>query len=68
MMQQMESIYVRKMGQDKYDDMIGLLMNQMPGMEHSIYISVAAASANEKVAIGGVTFLDSLNLSNYLSR
>ena len=43
MMQQMESIYVRKMGQDKYDNMIVSLMNQMPGMETTINISVTAA-------------------------
>jgi hypothetical protein len=47
MMQQMESVYIRKMGQDKYDDMIVLLMNQMPGIENSIDISMAAGSANE---------------------
>ena len=34
MMQKMESVDVRKMGQDKYDIMIVLLMNQMPGMEN----------------------------------
>ncbi len=56
-MQQMESVYVRKMGQNKYDDMIVLLMNQMPGMEHSIDISVAAASANEKSPNSGVSSL-----------
>jgi hypothetical protein len=57
MMQQMESIYVRKMGHDKYDNMIVLLMNQMPGMENSIDISVAAASANEKSPTSGVSLL-----------
>jgi hypothetical protein len=57
MMQQMESVYVRKMGQDKYDDMIVLLMNQMPGMENSIDISVAAGSANAKSPISGVSSL-----------
>ena len=56
-MQQMESVYVRKMGQNKYDDMIVLLMNQMPGMEHSIDISVAVASANEKSPTVGVSLL-----------
>ncbi len=55
MMQQMECVYVRKMGQDKYDDMIVFLMNQMPGMEHSIDISMAAASANEKSPTSGVS-------------
>jgi hypothetical protein len=48
MMQQMESIYVWKMGQDKYDDMIVSLMNQMPGMETTINISVTAASSANK--------------------
>ncbi len=57
MMQQMESVYVRKMGQDKYDSMIVLLVNQMPGMENSIDISVAAASANEKSPTSGVLLL-----------
>ncbi len=57
MMQQMESVYVRKMGQDKYDDMIVSLMNQMPGMEHFIDISVAVASANEKSPTSGVSSL-----------
>ncbi len=55
MMQQMESVYVRKMGQDKYDDMIVLLMNQMPGMETTISISMtAASSANEESPDSGV--------------
>jgi hypothetical protein len=57
MMQQMESVYVRKMGQDKYDNMIVLLMNQMPGMENFIGISVAAGSANEKSPTSGVSSL-----------
>ena len=57
MMQQMESVYVWKMGQDKYDDMIVFLMNQMPRMEHFIDISVAAASANEKSPTSGVSLL-----------
>jgi hypothetical protein len=56
MMQQMESVYVRKMGQDKYDDMIVLLMNQMPGMETTINISMTAAlSANEESPDSGVS-------------
>jgi hypothetical protein len=42
------------MGQDKYNDMIVLLMNQMPGMED---IPVAAASANEKSPNSGVLLL-----------
>jgi hypothetical protein len=56
MMQQMESIYVRKMGQDKYDNMIVLLMNQMPGMETTTDISVTVAlSANEELPDSGVS-------------
>ena len=47
-MQQMESDYVRKMRQDKYDNMIVSLMNQMPGMEFGIDIAMTAASANEE--------------------
>jgi hypothetical protein len=31
LLKQMEGIYVRRMGQENYDDMIVLLMNQMPG-------------------------------------
>ena len=57
MMQQMETVYVRKMGQDKYDDMIVSLMNQMPGMENSIDISVAAGSANATSPTSGVSSL-----------
>ena len=30
LMQNMESVYVRKMGQSKYDDMIVSLINQLP--------------------------------------
>jgi hypothetical protein len=56
MMQQMESVYVRKMGQDKYDNMIVLLMNQMPGMETTINISMTvASSANEELPDSGVS-------------
>ncbi len=56
MMQQMESVYVQKMGQDKYDDMIVLLMNQMPGMETTLDISMTAAlSADEELPDSGVS-------------
>ncbi len=56
MMQQMESVYVRKMGQDKYDDMIVSLMNQMPGMETILDISMtAASSADEELPESGVS-------------
>ncbi len=57
MMQQIESVYIWKMGQDKYDNMIVSLMNQMPGMENSINIFVAAGSANEKSPTSGVCVL-----------
>jgi hypothetical protein len=43
------------MGQDKYEDMIVLLMNQMPGMETTIDISMtASSSANEESLDSGV--------------
>ena len=57
MMQQMENIYVWKMRQDRYDDMIDSLMNQMPGMENSIEISVAAGSANATSPTSGLSSL-----------
>jgi hypothetical protein len=58
MMQQMESVYVRKMGQDKYDDMIVLLMNQMPGMETTLDIPMTAAlSADEESPDSGVSLM-----------
>ena len=56
MMQQMESVYVRKMGQDKYDDMIVSLMNQMPGMETTLNFSMTtASSADEESPESGVS-------------
>ena len=55
MMQQMESVYVGKMGQDKYDNMIVSLMNQMPGMETTVDIATTAAlSAIEELPDSGV--------------
>jgi hypothetical protein len=42
LLKQMEGVYVRRMGQEKYDNMIVLLMNQMPGMEMCVDFSVAA--------------------------
>ncbi len=58
MMQQMESVYVQKMGQDKYDDMIVLLMNQMPGMETTLDISMTAAlSADEELPDSGMLLM-----------
>jgi hypothetical protein len=57
-MQQMASVYVRKMGQDKYDDMIVSLMNQMPGMETTLDISMtAASSADEESPESGVSLM-----------
>ncbi len=45
LMQQMESIYVRRMGQEKYDeDMIVSLINQLPSMDASMDFSVTARS------------------------
>jgi hypothetical protein len=58
MMQQMESVYVWKMGQDKYDDMIVLPMNQMPGMETTLNISMTvASSADEESPESGVSLM-----------
>ncbi len=60
LMQQMESIYVRRMGQDKYDDMIVSLINQLPSMKSSMDISVTAtSSANPESPGGGVSTLES---------
>ena len=50
LMQQMESVYVRKMGQSKYDAMIVLLINQLPSMKSSIDFSeTATSSANPQM-------------------
>ena len=60
LMQQMESVYVRRMGQDKYDDMIVLLINQLPSMELSMDFSMTAtSSANPESPGGGVSTLES---------
>ena len=61
LMQQMESVYVRKMGQTKYDDMIVSLINQLPSMKTSIDFSVTTtSSANpESPEDGGVSTLES---------
>jgi hypothetical protein len=45
LMQQMESVYVRKLGQTKYDDMIVSLINQLPSMKSSIDFSVTTTSS-----------------------
>ena len=60
LMQQMESVYVRRMGQDTNDDMIVLLINQLPSMESSRDFSVTAtSSANPELPDGGVSTLES---------
>jgi hypothetical protein len=60
LMQQMESVYVWKMGQSKYDAMIVLLINQLPSMKSSIDFSeTATSSANPKSPDGGVSTLES---------
>jgi hypothetical protein len=61
LMQQMESVYVRKMGQTKYDDMILSLINQLPSMKTSIDFSVTTtSSANPELPEdGGVSTLES---------
>ena len=60
LLQQMESIYVRRMGQEKYNDMIVSLINQLPSMESSIDFSkTATSSANSELPGGGVSTLES---------
>ena len=60
LMQQMERIYVQRMGQDKYDDMIDLLIYQLPSMESSMNFSVTArSSANPESPGRGVSILES---------
>ncbi len=60
LLQQMESIYVQRMGQEKYDDMIVSLINQLPSMESSIDFSkTATSSANSELPGGGVSTLES---------
>jgi hypothetical protein len=47
------------MGQDKYNDMIVLLMNQMPGMEMSMDLSVAATlPTNEELVNKEVSIME----------
>ena len=54
LMQQMERVYVRKMGQSKYDDMV------LPSMKSSIDFSeTATSSANPESPDGGVSTLES---------
>ncbi len=60
LMQQMESVYARRMGQDKYDDMIVSLINQLPLMDASTDFSVTArSSSNNELPGGGVSILES---------
>jgi hypothetical protein len=54
LMQQMERVYVRKMGQSKYDDMM------LPSIKSSIDFSeTATSSANPESTDGGVSTLES---------
>ena len=60
LMQQMESIYVRRMGRSKYDDMIVLLINQLPSVDSSMDFSVTErSSSNAESPGGGVSILES---------
>ncbi len=60
LMQQMESIYVRRMGQNKYDDMIVSLINQLLSMDASMDFSVTErSSSNAESPRGGVSILES---------
>ena len=60
LLQQMESIYVRRMGQNKYDDMIVSLINQLPSMDASMDFSVRErSSSNAESPGGGVSILES---------
>ena len=59
LLKQMEGVYVQRMGQEKYDDMIVLLMNQMPGIETSVDHSVEATmSTNEELENREVSLLE----------
>jgi hypothetical protein len=60
LMQQMESVYVRRMGQDKYNDIIVSLINQLPLMDASTDFSVTAqSSSNNELPGRGVSILES---------
>ncbi len=56
-MQQMESVYVRRMGQDKYDDMIDSLINQLPSMTSFRDFSVTATYSARGVSTLVAPFL-----------
>ena len=59
-MQQTESIYVRWMGQNKYNDMIVSMINQLPSVDSSMDFSVTERSlSNAELPGGGVSILES---------
>jgi len=62
LMQQMKSVYVWRMVQDNYDDMIVSLINQLPLMESSMDFSVKASSSanHETPALNGIFGQDPL--------
>ena len=45
-MQRMKDVYVKIMGQEKYDEKIVALMNQMPGMDRSANHSIPAMQSS----------------------
>jgi len=60
LMQQMENVYVLKMGQTKYDGMIVSLINQLPSMKSSIDFSeTTTSSGNSELPDEGVSTLES---------
>ena len=61
-MQQMKSVYVWRMVQDNYNDMIVSLINQLPLMESSMDFSVKASSSanHETPALNGIFGQDPL--------
>ncbi len=59
LVQQMESICVRRMGQEKYDDMIVLLINQLSSMDASMDFSMTAGSPSANSPGGGVSIWES---------
>jgi hypothetical protein len=58
LLKQMEGLYVQRMGQDKNDNMIVLLMNQMPGMEMSMDLSMAATLPTNEELNRGVSMME----------
>ena len=60
LMQQMENVYVQKMGQTKYDDMIVSLINQLPSMKSSIdFTETTTSSGNPESPHVGVSTSES---------